>query len=105
MEPCWNRTLYQSPDLAITATFPPVTLVTTPESELGWLRTTTLVPVMVPRPKGAGPFWADTPVRRTRETSDLDDFFEELWEALRVSFDLDDFLVDRADFADPLLDL
>jgi hypothetical protein len=101
IEPYWKRTLYQSPDFARTATFPPVTFVTAPEVEDGELRTTTFFPVIIPRPRGAGPFEAVTLDRLNREGCDLDDFFDELDDAVRVVF----FLEFRADFADPLLDL
>jgi hypothetical protein len=101
MDPCWKRTLYQSLDLARTATFPPDTLVTLLEFDDGPLRTTTFFPIMVPRPSGAGPLEAVILGRRVRVDFDFDDFLEELDDATRV-----DFLVDfRADFADPLLEL
>ena len=89
--------------MARTATFPPVTFVTEFELEEGLLRTTTFFPIMVPRPRGAGPLEAVILGRRVRVDVDFDfdDFLEELDEATR-----DVFLLDfRADFADPLLDL
>jgi hypothetical protein len=97
IEPYWNRTLYQSPDFARTATLPPETLVTKFEVVEGALRTLTLVPLRVARPSGAGPFAA---VTLERLELDLDVFFEEFEEAV-----LEDFREFREDLAVSLLDL